>query len=322
MAVTQNLRGTSFPRLTIGKNGPTILQGANTPDAGAGINGDMYLQFGASSSIWQKQGGNWVKIGGDSTRIINGTTQAAATPNSLDFTVLSHKVFDIKKDVSAIQSEKLTLTAKDSLLELNTSSSSSDAVDMVVKLQGEGFLTVESEATFSLMTNQNGEEITIRPSSVFDSSANDIILEGGTSTFATGSGGSVVLKPGVGVLENGFVLIEAANYVPELENSVLTKKYANVNKFMVNTVSGSVNVPADTNIVVNNVTTASVTFTLSASVIDGTIVTIKDGTGTADTYPITITAASSTIDGNASFIVNEEYASISLLKTNIGWFIV
>lgn len=322
MAVTQNLRGTSFPRFTVGKNGPTILQGANTPDAGAGINGDMYLQFGASSSVWQKQGGNWIKIGGDSTRIINGTTQASATPNSLDFTVLSHKVFDIKKDTSAIQSEKLTLTAKDSLLELNTTSTSGDAVDILLKLQGEGFLTVESEAPFSLMTNTNGEEITIRPGTVFDTSANDLILEGGSTTFSTGAGGSVVLKPGVGVLENGYVLIDAADYVPELDNSVVTKKYANVNTVLVNSTTGTVNVPLGTNMVVNNVSTSSVIFSLSASVIDGTVVTIKDGSGTADTYPITITAASSTIDGQASLIVNEEHASVSLLKTSIGWFII
>ena len=51
MAVTQNLKGTSYPSFKIHKSGPTFYQGTVAPNISA-VNGDMYIQHGTGGGVW------------------------------------------------------------------------------------------------------------------------------------------------------------------------------------------------------------------------------------------------------------------------------
>jgi len=51
MAVTQNLKGTSYPSFKIHKQGPTFYQGTVAPNFVA-TNGDMYIQHGTGGAAW------------------------------------------------------------------------------------------------------------------------------------------------------------------------------------------------------------------------------------------------------------------------------
>jgi hypothetical protein len=63
------------------------------------------------------------------------------------------------------------------------------------------------------------------------------------------------------------------------------------------------------------------TITLPAGAL-GKAYIIKDSIGDAETNPITIVAAGSTIDGETSYILNVNWASIGLVYNGIEWNIV
>ena len=62
MAVTHNLRGTSHPSFRIGKEGPTLHQGATAPTTGTGVSGDLFIRTGALPRLYQKVGTEWVQL--------------------------------------------------------------------------------------------------------------------------------------------------------------------------------------------------------------------------------------------------------------------
>jgi len=53
----------------------------------------------------------------------------------------------------------------------------------------------------------------------------------------------------------------------------------------------------------------------------GTVFVVKDSDGDAQTNPITVTA-STTIDGLASYVINVDYASITLVFTGTEWNVI
>ena len=72
MAVTQNLKGTSYPSFKIHKTGPTLYQGSVTPTLSA-VNGDMYLQHGGSGAVWIYDN-TWTQIETNLNDAINNFT--------------------------------------------------------------------------------------------------------------------------------------------------------------------------------------------------------------------------------------------------------
>jgi hypothetical protein len=60
------------------------------------------------------------------------------------------------------------------------------------------------------------------------------------------------------------------------------------------------------------------TITLPAGTL-GKIFIIKDSTGDALTNPITVVATASTIDGQASYIIDSPWGSIGLIYNGIEW---
>ncbi len=63
------------------------------------------------------------------------------------------------------------------------------------------------------------------------------------------------------------------------------------------------------------------TITLPAGTL-GKVFVVKDSVGDAETNPITITTTGSTIDGSASYIIDIDWASISLVYNGIEWNVV
>jgi hypothetical protein len=65
LSVFQNLAGTLRSAFRLGKNGPTLRQGANDPNVTneAGNDGDVFIQYGATQSIYQRKNGHWFAVG-------------------------------------------------------------------------------------------------------------------------------------------------------------------------------------------------------------------------------------------------------------------
>lgn len=77
MAVTQNLKGTSYPSFKIHKSGPTLFQGDVSPSFSA-THGDLYLQTGTEGALWLYDNNAWGQLGAggtstDTTIITNST---------------------------------------------------------------------------------------------------------------------------------------------------------------------------------------------------------------------------------------------------------
>ena len=54
----------------------------------------------------------------------------------------------------------------------------------------------------------------------------------------------------------------------------------------------------------------------------GTVFIVKDTSGLANTNPITISAPTSTIDGAATYVLNTNYGSVTIVRTSAEWSVV
>lgn len=64
---------------------------------------------------------------------------------------------------------------------------------------------------------------------------------------------------------------------------------------------------------------AITTINLPASPYIGETHTIKDGKGTASSFQITVDAGALTIDGDATYVMNNDYQAISLYFNGSAW---
>ena len=65
----------------------------------------------------------------------------------------------------------------------------------------------------------------------------------------------------------------------------------------------------------------STTITLPAGTL-GKVFVIKDSAGDATTNPITVQATGSTIDGEATYVLDSDWASIGLIYNGIEWNVI
>lgn len=81
MAVTQNLKGTSYPSFKIHKSGATLYQGNVAPSFTAS-HGDLYLQHGTDGALWLYKDNAWSQLGAGGistdTTIINNSTNTGS----------------------------------------------------------------------------------------------------------------------------------------------------------------------------------------------------------------------------------------------------
>lgn len=73
---------------------------------------------------------------------------------------------------------------------------------------------------------------------------------------------------------------------------------------------------------VNNTGLVPFSVVLPANPVTGQTYIIKDVSGTAQAFPITVTAIGHTIDGSASATINTNYGSITLVFNGTDWSIV
>lgn len=73
---------------------------------------------------------------------------------------------------------------------------------------------------------------------------------------------------------------------------------------------------------VNNINAAPFSVVLPANPVTGKFYIIKDISGTAATFPITVTAVGHTIDGAASATIDTNFGSITLVFNGVNWSIV
>jgi len=71
---------------------------------------------------------------------------------------------------------------------------------------------------------------------------------------------------------------------------------------------------------VNVAAASSIVLPIGAPI--GTVFIVKDVSGDASTNNITITAPGDTIDGAASYVINIDYASVTLVQTATEWSVV
>ena len=67
MLVRQKIDGTMANAFSIGKRGPTIFQGTTNPNVAnqVGLNGDLYVQMGATPTLYQFRSTTWVDVTGE-----------------------------------------------------------------------------------------------------------------------------------------------------------------------------------------------------------------------------------------------------------------
>lgn len=88
------------------------------------------------------------------------------------------------------------------------------------------------------------------------------------------------------------------------------------------TVTAATALPGGTygDVLVRNGTSAGLTVTLPLAPVTGQAVRVKDAQGNAGTYPITIAgAAAATIDGNVSYVLRLDYASVGIVWLGDQW---
>lgn len=71
---------------------------------------------------------------------------------------------------------------------------------------------------------------------------------------------------------------------------------------------------------VNVASPSSIVLPIGAPI--GTVFIVKDTSGLAATNNITISAPTSTIDGVATYVININYASVTLVRTSTEWSVV
>ena len=200
MANTVNMKGTSFPSFTIGKQGITLLQGTVAPIVDQGVNGDMYFQNGTTPALWQKRAGAWAQIGSFSAKISSGTTSVdtAEVAETITLNVKGKRIVNVESIANSANGEHVTIRNGESSVNFVVSDSAgTNPMDMVFTLQGTGALRVVSEGD-SVITNSNGAPIVIYPKAKTAGAGAAVNISAGATSEANANGGNIVLSPGTG----------------------------------------------------------------------------------------------------------------------------
>ena len=123
MAVTQNLKGTSYPSFKIHKSGPTLYQGSVSPSFSAS-HGDLYLQTGAEGALWLYDDNAWTELGAggtsvDTTIITNSSNTGSHVKQYVLFGETSDANEHILAPTSAFSIDTTTTTLDDDTVSLD-----------------------------------------------------------------------------------------------------------------------------------------------------------------------------------------------------------
>lgn len=224
MAITYSAKGTSFPSFTIGKKGATVLQGIVAPLQTDGKEGDIYIQNGGTPALWQKVAGVWNKIGNFGSKIFTGTTSVdtAEEANRITINADGARIMEILKG-AAVNGEKVEISNIAGGIKIETKDASNqDSVDLLIDLQGQGILRIQSDADSAIRTD-DGSPITIEPGTTANGPG-ALTLKGGSTSKAATKGANVELIPGTGPAGMGQI-VAPVGYTPTDPLSLITKEY-------------------------------------------------------------------------------------------------
>lgn len=318
MAITYSAKGTSFPSFQVGRRGITILQGTTAPLVGQGVDGDMFVQAGSTPALWQKVSGAWNKIGNFGSKIFTGTTSVdtAEVANTITFNANGKRIANIVNDAASVNGEKVTIkNGAANITMLVEDSTGTNPVDLVIDLQGQGVLKVQSDADAAIRTS-DGSPITIQPGTKTEGAGGETNIIGGSTTAANQVGGNVVLQPGAsGSGAAAAQVIVPSGYAAVAENSVVSRiDQANWLTSVV-TVESSRAVAANEQImIVKRSSATEIVLPVSATV--GRQIKIKNaGSGSVS---ITVSGGA-TIDGVTSFPLTDQWAKATFVWDGVLW---
>lgn len=81
--VKTNVAGTTYGSFSIGKRGPTIYQGTESPSSGIGSTGDVYINNGSIAELYIKKVDGWTRITKNPTSSISSDYFALPTDDVL-----------------------------------------------------------------------------------------------------------------------------------------------------------------------------------------------------------------------------------------------
>lgn len=319
MAITSNLKGTSYPSFTIGKQGVAVLQGTVDPLVGQGVNGDLYLQAGATPALWQKVAGAWNKIGNFGSKIFTGTTSVdtAEVADTITVNISAKRIIDILNDAASINGERLTIKNGNAGITLSTSdTSTTNAVDFVVDVQGTGAFKVQSDAESAIRTS-DGSTITIQPGDKTDGAGGNVVIQGGTTTASGQVGGNIVLTPGAS--GSGAALAQVlvpSGYIASTEASVVNRLSV-TNLLVVIVTAASHSVAGNEQAIIVTRTSATTVTLPSTNIPVGHQVKVKQA-GAGATTTVNVTGGGN-IDAGTSFAINA-WEKATFIWSGTQWY--
>lgn len=323
MAITYNMKGTSFSSFTIGKQGVTVLQGTVNPTVGQGVNGDLFLQAGATPALWQKVAGAWNKIGNFGSKIFTDDTNVdtSQVADTITFNVDGKRIIDVTGDVLAVSGEKLTIKNGNTNVQFVVSdTSTTNPVDLIFDLQGTGAVKIQSDADSAIRTS-DGSDITLQPGDKTSGAGGDVVIKGGITTAAGQAGGDIQLVPGAG--GSGAAagqILASAGYLPTTENSVVTRLSLTDLIVKIITADSTYNVPLNEQAILVNRTGGTAVVLPVTNVPVGHQIKVKDISGSGTTT-ISVSGGGQ-IDANGTNPTVTAYGKATFIWSGTAWFTI
>lgn len=128
---------------------------------------------------------------------------------------------------------------------------------------------------------------------------------------------------GINNLNNNLTTLFSSTSGGFTVNGILTTKSGIIRNVRFITAAGAVTVATtDDIIIIDKTVGAATTVNLVSAPTKGTTFVIKDGKGDAAVNNITITPAAGTIDGAATFVINVNYGSVTVVASGNEWSIL
>jgi hypothetical protein len=272
---------------------PMTIQSQTTTAAG-GQGGNITINGGNATGT-TSTGGNAIVTSGTGTTVAGNVQLQTGTTDR----VVVHPTFTEFRDAAeafritpvSAGTTQLTFAATDTAVQINqTTTAATPSANM----------TIQSQVT-SAVSGQGGS----------------LSVIAGNATNTTSNGGALNLASGTGTSTNGTVNLQPGGVTTA---SVVTNKFV-LNKGWrrnVTAISTTYQVLV-TDDYIAATTNAPYTATMPTSPTTGDAYTFKDVSGGAGTNTLTISGNGNNIDGNASIVLNQAFAAVTLTFTGSQW---
>lgn len=167
-----------------------------------------------------------LSVSGDSIVTGNTSVKTNEVTNTITVNSRGNRIANFYSDATVADSEQLKITASTGKVSISTANASiSGDVNLEFAPQGNGVVSFATSGT-PIITSTSGTPISIKPGSTSSADGALVTISGGDSTFSTGAGGSVLLKPGTsGATGAAGQVLLPSGYTPSNVNSLVPKSY-------------------------------------------------------------------------------------------------